>query len=74
MKEDGSMARVPDLIEFCRVHGLKMHTVAELIRYRLRNERYIQRTGETTISTRFGDFRFGEEAVGQFLRIQLHLA
>jgi len=58
MKEDGSMARVPDLIEFCRVHGLKMLTVAELIRYRLRNERYIQRTGETTISTRFGDFHF----------------
>jgi 3,4-dihydroxy 2-butanone 4-phosphate synthase/GTP cyclohydrolase II len=58
MKEDGTMARVPDLIEFCRTHGLKMLTVAELIRYRLRNERYIQRVGETTISTRFGDFRF----------------
>ena len=58
MKEDGSMARVPDLIEFCQTHSLKMLTVAELIRYRLRNERYIQRTGETTISTRFGDFRF----------------
>ena len=58
MKEDGTMARVPDLIEFCRTHGLKMLTVAELIRYRLRNERYIQRVGETTISTRFGEFRF----------------
>jgi 3,4-dihydroxy 2-butanone 4-phosphate synthase/GTP cyclohydrolase II len=58
MKEDGTMARVPDLIEFCRTHGLKMLTVAELIRYRLRNERYIQRLGETTINTRFGDFRF----------------
>lgn len=58
MKEDGTMARVPDLIEFCRTHGLKMLTVAELIRYRLRNERYIRRVGETTISTRFGDFRF----------------
>ena len=58
MKEDGTMARVPDLIEFCQTHGLKMLTVAELIRYRLQNERYIQRVGETTISTRFGDFRF----------------
>jgi len=58
MKEDGTMARVPDLIEFCRTHGLKMLTVAELIRYRLRNERYIQRVGDTTINTRFGDFRF----------------
>jgi 3,4-dihydroxy 2-butanone 4-phosphate synthase / GTP cyclohydrolase II len=58
MKEDGTMARVPDLIEFCTTHGLKMLTVAELIRYRLRNERYIQRVGETTIHTRFGDFRF----------------
>jgi len=58
MREDGTMARVPDLIEFCRTHGLKMLTVAELIRYRLRNERYIRRVGETMISTRFGDFRF----------------
>ncbi len=58
MKEDGTMARVPDLIEFCRTHGLKMLTVAELIRYRLRNERYIQRVGETTIHTHYGDFRF----------------
>src|SRR6266576_714543 len=58
MRDDGTMARVPDLIEFCRTHEMKMLTVAELIRYRLRNERYIQRVGETTISTRFGDFRF----------------
>jgi 3,4-dihydroxy 2-butanone 4-phosphate synthase/GTP cyclohydrolase II len=35
MKDDGTMARVPDLIEFCNEHGLKMLTVAELIRYRL---------------------------------------
>jgi len=58
MKEDGTMARVPDLIEFCHTHSLKMLTVAEFIRYRLQNERYIQRVGETIISTRFGDFRF----------------
>jgi len=57
MNDDGTMARVPDLIQFCEAHGLKMLTVAELIRYRMRNERYIQRVGETTLPTRFGDFR-----------------
>src|SRR3977135_4520062 len=39
MNEDGSMARVPDLVEFCRIHGLLMVTVADLIRYRLQHER-----------------------------------
>src|SRR5881397_787735 len=43
MKEDGTMARVPDLIEFARQHGLKIITVAELIRYRLRTERFIRK-------------------------------
>jgi len=57
MKDDGTMARVPDLVEFCREHALKMLTVAELIRYRLQNERYITRAGESTIHTRYGDFR-----------------
>jgi len=57
MKDDGTMARVPDLIEFCREHGLKMLTVAELIRYRLQNERYITRAGESRIQTQHGEFR-----------------
>ncbi len=57
MKDDGSMARVPDLIEFCREHNLKMLTVAELIRYRMAHERYINRVGEALIETRFGEFR-----------------
>src|ERR1700735_1133432 len=57
MNEDGTMARVPDLIPFCAEHGLKMLTVAELIRYRLQHERYITRAGETTIQTQYGDFR-----------------
>src|SRR5690242_6228019 len=46
MKEDGTMARVPDLIEFCRIHDLKILTVAELIRYRMQHERYVNRVGE----------------------------
>ena len=51
MNEDGSMARVPDLVEFCRVHDMSMLTVAELIRYRLGNERYIHRAGGTLLRT-----------------------
>ena len=57
MKDDGTMARVPDLIPFCREHGLLILTVAELIRYRLRHERYIVRAGESRIQTRYGEFR-----------------
>ena len=57
MNDDGSMARVPDLIGFCRVHGLKMLTVAELIRYRLQHERYIFRVAESMLPTAYGEFR-----------------
>jgi len=57
MRDDGEMARVPDLISFCREHKLLMLTVAELIRYRLRNERSIVRVGETVVQTRYGEFR-----------------
>jgi len=57
MRDDGEMARIPDLIPFCKQHGLRILTVAELIRYRLRNERYIFRAGESRIQTRFGEFR-----------------
>ncbi len=57
MKEDGTMARVPDLAEFAERHNVKIITVAELIRYRLRTERFIRKTGETTLPTPHGDFR-----------------
>ncbi len=57
MRDDGEMARIPDLIPFCEEHGLKILTVAELIRYRLRNERTIRRVGESRIQTRYGEFR-----------------
>jgi 3,4-dihydroxy 2-butanone 4-phosphate synthase/GTP cyclohydrolase II len=57
MNEDGSMARVPDLIKFCEEHSLKMLTVAELIRYRMANERYIRRIGEALMPTAYGEFR-----------------
>ena len=57
MRDDGTMARIPDLIEFCKQHNLKMLTVAELIRYRMQHERYVYRVGEAMIGTRFGEFR-----------------
>jgi 3,4-dihydroxy 2-butanone 4-phosphate synthase / GTP cyclohydrolase II len=57
MREDGTMARVPDLIEFCNVHGMKMLTVAELIRYRMQHERYVHRVGEALVNTQYGEFR-----------------
>ncbi len=57
MRDDGAMARIPDLVPFCREHSLRILTVAELIRYRLRNERYIVRAGETRVQTRYGEFR-----------------
>jgi 3,4-dihydroxy 2-butanone 4-phosphate synthase/GTP cyclohydrolase II len=57
MKEDGTMARVPDLLEFCKEHDMKMLTVAELIRYRMQHERYIRRIGEGVLPTLYGEFR-----------------
>ena len=57
MNEDGSMARVPDLVEFCSVHKLLMVTVADLIRYRLQHEKYLHRVAEGTLPTEFGNFR-----------------
>src|SRR6202789_353232 len=57
MNEDGTMARVPDLVGFCAEHGLKMLTVASLIRYRLQHERYIHRVAEAVLPTQYGDFR-----------------
>jgi 3,4-dihydroxy-2-butanone 4-phosphate synthase len=57
MKDDGTMARVPDLIDFCRQHQMKMLTVAELIRYRMQHERYVHRVGEALVETQYGEFR-----------------
>jgi 3,4-dihydroxy 2-butanone 4-phosphate synthase/GTP cyclohydrolase II len=57
MKEDGTMARVPDLVEFSERHDVKMVTVADLIRYRLRTESFVRRVGERVLTTQHGDFR-----------------
>ncbi|HYL39316.1 MAG TPA: 3,4-dihydroxy-2-butanone-4-phosphate synthase [Bryobacteraceae bacterium] len=57
MNDDGSMARVPQLKEFCARHDFRMISVADLIRYRLQTERFVQRQSESCLRTRFGDFK-----------------
>ena len=57
MNDDGTMARVPQLREFCREHGLKLLTIADLIRYRMQHERYVRRIAESVLPTRYGNFR-----------------
>src|SRR5258707_12523845 len=57
MGDDRTMSRVPQLVEFCKQHNLKMLTVADLIRYRMQHERYVRRVAEAVLPTRFGDFR-----------------
>lgn len=57
MNDDGTMARVPDLVKFCEEHDMLMVTVADLIRYRLQNERYIHRVAESVMPTEHGEFR-----------------
>ncbi|MGA2319852.1 MAG: bifunctional 3,4-dihydroxy-2-butanone-4-phosphate synthase/GTP cyclohydrolase II [Solirubrobacteraceae bacterium] len=57
MNDDGTMARVPDLVEYCAHHGLCMITVADLIAYRRRHDRLVERVVSTRLPTAFGDFQ-----------------
>jgi 3,4-dihydroxy 2-butanone 4-phosphate synthase/GTP cyclohydrolase II len=57
MKDDGTMARLPDLVEFSGLHGLKIGAIVDLIHYRSQTERLIERVGERPIRTAEGDFR-----------------
>ena len=57
LKDDGSMARLPDLVEFARMHGLKIGAITDLIHYRSQTERLIERVGERPILTAEGEFR-----------------
>ncbi len=57
MKPDGEMARLPDLVEFAAAHGLKIGTIADLIRYRSENEKLIERVADRAIATAYGPFR-----------------
>ena len=56
MNEDGTMARVPDLVEYCARHGLKMITVADLIEYRRRHEKLVERATTVRMPTNYGEF------------------
>jgi len=57
MNEDGTMARVPDLAKFCAKHALRMVTVADLIRYRMKTERLVHRIASPHLPTRLGEFQ-----------------
>ena len=57
MNDDGTMARLPDLVEFSKRHAIRMITVADLIAYRMRNERLVHRVAQPVLPTLHGDFR-----------------
>jgi 3,4-dihydroxy 2-butanone 4-phosphate synthase / GTP cyclohydrolase II len=56
MKSDGTMARVPDLVKFCAEHGLKLCSVSDLIEYRRRTERLVERQSSVSLPTPWGEF------------------
>ena len=72
MNADGTMARVPELKSFCGRHHLKMASVADLIRHRLKNERYIHRLAEGCLHTEFGEFR--AMAYASDINPEMHIA
>ncbi|MBA2361813.1 MAG: bifunctional 3,4-dihydroxy-2-butanone-4-phosphate synthase/GTP cyclohydrolase II [Actinobacteria bacterium] len=68
MNEDGTMARVPDLLEFCDRHDVRLVTVADLIEYRRRTEKLVERTISVRLPTTYGDFTavaFREKLTGK---------
>jgi 3,4-dihydroxy 2-butanone 4-phosphate synthase/GTP cyclohydrolase II len=68
MKDDGTMARVPDLVEYCARHDLKMITVEDLIEYRRRTEKLVERMTSVRLPTAYGDFiaiAFREKLTGK---------
>jgi 3,4-dihydroxy 2-butanone 4-phosphate synthase/GTP cyclohydrolase II len=68
MNEDGTMARIPDLIPYCERHGLKLVTVADLIEYRRRHEELVERMTTVRLPTAYGDFTaisFREKLTGK---------
>ncbi len=57
MSEDGTMARVPQLEEFCRTHGIRMITIRDLIQHRMRHERLVRKVADASLPTSYGGFR-----------------
>jgi 3,4-dihydroxy 2-butanone 4-phosphate synthase/GTP cyclohydrolase II len=69
MKEDGTMARVPDLVEYCSRHGIKLISIADLIEYRRRTEVLIERVTSVRMPTAFGEFQavaYREKLTGKY--------
>jgi 3,4-dihydroxy 2-butanone 4-phosphate synthase/GTP cyclohydrolase II len=68
MNDDGTMARVPDLVPYCERHGLKLITVADLVEYRRRHERLVERGASVRLPTEYGEFTavaFREKLTGK---------
>ncbi len=68
MNDDGTMARVPQLIDFAGQHGLKIITIADLVRYRMSRDRLVRRIAQVNMPTRWGDFKaigYEEKLTGQ---------
>ena len=57
MKEDGTMARLPDLMKFAKKHNLKIITIADLVQYRLKKEKFVVREAEANLPTKYGTFK-----------------
>ena len=72
MNEDGTMARTPQLMEFVQKHGLKIVTIADMIRYRKKNEVFVERVAEVKMPTKYGEFEL--IAYESSLDQQCHLA
>ena len=72
IKADGTMARLPDLTEFTRKHGLKLCTIADLIRFRRRTEKLVRKVAEARLPTKYGDFTL--KAYKDEISSLLHLA
>jgi 3,4-dihydroxy 2-butanone 4-phosphate synthase / GTP cyclohydrolase II len=73
LKEDGSMARLPDLVEFSGRHGLKLASIAQLIEYRRQKERLIEKVVKVGLPTRFGDFtvHLFQSKIDEYLHVAL---
>jgi 3,4-dihydroxy 2-butanone 4-phosphate synthase/GTP cyclohydrolase II len=68
MNEDGTMARVPDLVPYCERHGVKLISVADIVEYRRRHEKLVERTSEVRLPTDYGEYRavaFREKLTGK---------
>jgi 3,4-dihydroxy 2-butanone 4-phosphate synthase/GTP cyclohydrolase II len=72
LNEDGSMARRPDLEKFAATHGLKVGTIADLIHYRISNEKSVERVADCALTTEYGEFHL--YAYQDIVNKGLHLA